>query len=85
VDDFLALPEVCVARSLAYSVHNLELQVADALGLSYHTVKQLNAFIDNNLPGRPAFHRKELVIGDERLEFYSRGALECIRSLFGDP
>ena len=48
-------------------------------------MKQLNGFIDNNLPGRPAFQRKELAIGHERLEFYSRGVLDCIRSLFGDP
>ena len=46
---------------------------------------QLNNFIDTKLPGRPPFRRKELVIGQERLEFYCRDALECIRSLFGDP
>ena len=48
-------------------------------------MKQLNTFIDNKLPGRPAFERKEVVIGQEMLEFYCRSALECIRSLFGDP
>ena len=48
-------------------------------------MKQLNTFIDNNLPGRPAFQPKEVVIGHETLEFYCRDALECIRALFGDP
>ncbi|KAN0105222.1 hypothetical protein V8E52_011254 [Russula decolorans] len=60
-------------------------EVPDILGLSYHIVKQLNEFIDHELSGCPSFHRKELVIGKERLEFYYRDALESIRSLFGDP
>lgn len=55
------------------------------LGLSYHSVKQLNDFIDHELPGRPSFQRKELIIGKERLEFYYRDVLESIRSLLGDP
>lgn len=57
----------------------------EVLGVSYSTVKQLNSFIDHKLPGRPTFQRKELTIGQERLEFYCRDVLECIRSLFGDP
>ncbi|KAN0103997.1 hypothetical protein V8E52_011427 [Russula decolorans] len=60
-------------------------EVPDTLGLSYHTVKELNDLIDHKLPGRPSFRRKELIIGQERLEFYCRDVLECIRSLFGDP
>lgn len=48
-------------------------------------MKKLNHFIDNKLPGRPAFERKEVVIGQESLEFYCRSVLECARSLFGDP
>ena len=55
------------------------------LGLSYHTVRELNDLIDHKLPGRPSFQRKELLIGQERLEFYCRDILECIQSLFGDP
>ena len=55
------------------------------LGILYNTVKELNEFIDNKLPGRPSFRHKELVIGQEHLEFYSRDILDCIRSLFGDP
>ena len=54
------------------------------LRLSYHTVKELNGFIDHKLPGRPPFRCKVVLIGQERLEFYCRDVLECIRSLFGD-
>ena len=59
--------------------------MSESLGLSFHTVKQLNNFIDNKLPGRPSFQCQEMVIGQERLDFYYRDVLECIRSLFGDP
>jgi hypothetical protein len=55
------------------------------LGLSYCTTKQLNDIIDKEMSGHPPFQCKVLNIGDERLEFYSRDALECIRSLYGDP
>lgn len=48
-------------------------------------MKELNEFIDNHLAGRPAFEREELEIGNECLEFYFRGVLECIRSLYSDP
>lgn len=57
----------------------------DALGLSYHKSGQLNDIIDKDLPGRPSFRCDEVIIGDERLEFYCRDVLECIRSLYGDP
>jgi len=58
-------------------------KVADRLGLSYHTVRELNKVIDK-LPGCPPFQRKVFSIGHEELEFHFRDALECIRSLFGD-
>jgi len=57
----------------------------DEVGLSYRTVKQLNNLIDHKLPGWPPFQSKELLISQERLHFHYRDALECIRSLFGDP
>jgi len=41
--------------------------------------------IDTKLPGRLRFRCNVLNIGDERLEFYCRDVLECIRSLYGDP
>ena len=57
----------------------------NVLGISYNTVNELNEFIDHMLPGCLPFRRKELVIGQERLEFYCRDILGCIHSLFGDP
>jgi hypothetical protein len=53
--------------------------------LSYRTVKQVNEIIDDQLPGRPQFQRKEVDIGHETLEFYYRDTLDCVRSIFGDP
>jgi Plavaka transposase len=60
------------------------LKIVDKLGLSFRTAKQLNELIDK-LPGRPPFQRKELIIGNERLDFYCRDIVECIRSLYSDP
>ena len=43
-------------------------QVVDALGLSFHTVKELNKKIDTHLSGRPRFsmqeaHRRRRTLG----------------------
>src|SRR6266851_6753154 len=54
------------------------------LRLSYSTVNKLNTIIDSELPGQLPFQRKELIIGEEHLEFYSRNVLECIQSLYGN-
>ena len=61
------------------------MKVVDSLGLSYSTANELNRIIDSDLPGQPPFQRKELIIGNECLEFHSRDVIECIRSLYGDP
>jgi hypothetical protein len=45
----------------------------------------MNDIIDKKLPGRPQFQCKKLIIGHENLEFHHRDAIECIRSLYGDP
>jgi hypothetical protein len=71
-------------------VHDIQVtkswvKVVDTLGLSYNTVNKLNSIIDSKLSGWPPFQRKELLIGDECLEFYSRDVVECIQSLYGDP
>ena len=47
-------------------------------------MKQLNSIVDG-LPGRPSFQRQDLFIGNERLQFYFRDVLECIRAIYGDP
>ncbi|KAF7349526.1 hypothetical protein MSAN_01743000 [Mycena sanguinolenta] len=58
--------------------------VREALGLSYGTSAQLNSIIDNELPGRPKFHRSEVVVDNEVFHLYSRNIIECIRALYGD-
>ena len=37
------------------------------------------------MAGPPPFQCRELDIGGEHLQFYCRDALQCVRSLFGDP
>jgi hypothetical protein len=71
-------------------VHDIQVtkswvKVVDTLGLSYNTVNKLNSIIDSELPGWPPFQQKELLIGDEHLEFYLHDVVECIQSLYGDP
>ncbi|KAJ6526345.1 hypothetical protein B0H19DRAFT_1084449 [Mycena capillaripes] len=58
--------------------------VAQALGLSYGSSLELNAIIDEKLPGRPKFTRSEVVVTGEVFELYSRNIIECVRALFGD-
>ncbi|KAJ3567978.1 hypothetical protein NP233_g6016 [Leucocoprinus birnbaumii] len=59
--------------------------VCEKLGLSYKTADDLNQKIEEHLPGRPQFHRREIVVGGESFEFYSRDILECIKALWRDP
>ncbi|KAF8958080.1 hypothetical protein BDZ97DRAFT_1906593 [Flammula alnicola] len=59
--------------------------VRDALGLSYKNSLELNKKIDDHLPGRPKFHRHEVVVQGEAMELYSRDVMECIQALWGDP
>jgi hypothetical protein len=59
-------------------------KVVDSLGLSFNTVRELNAIIDR-LPGRSTFQCKLVKIGEETLEFYYRDIVECIRLLYGNP
>ncbi|PPQ63295.1 hypothetical protein CVT24_006740 [Panaeolus cyanescens] len=59
--------------------------IKEKLGLSYHTSDELNEIIDNKLPSRPQFRRHEVTIHGETVEFYSRDALECVKTLWGDP
>jgi hypothetical protein len=85
VSKLLAIPDVC--PNVVHDIHvtKSEVKLVDTLGLSYNTVNKLNAIIDSELPGQAPFQRKELIIGDERLDLYSRDVLECIRSLYGNP
>jgi hypothetical protein len=85
VTNLLAIPEVNTTFISEFRVTKSEAKVVDRLGLSYSNANELNAIIDSDLPGQPPFQRKEVIIGDERLEFHSRDIIECIRSLYGDP
>ncbi|KAI9440325.1 hypothetical protein H4582DRAFT_1796975, partial [Lactarius indigo] len=60
-------------------------EVTDKLGLSYRTPKELNDIIDKELPGCPPFQCQDLTIAGDAYEFYFRDALQCIRSLYGNP
>ncbi|KIJ58277.1 hypothetical protein HYDPIDRAFT_63703, partial [Hydnomerulius pinastri MD-312] len=60
--------------------------VRDLLGLSYKNSQELNKIIDAKIPAlRPRFHRKEVIVGGEALDFYMRNVEECVHALFGDP
>jgi hypothetical protein len=86
VGDLLAIPEVCAPFSFfTYHRANVRRKVVERLDLSYRTTRELNSIIDNNLPGPPSFQCRELVIGHERLQFFCRDTLLCIRSLYGTP
>ncbi|KAH9997085.1 hypothetical protein BJV77DRAFT_1059191 [Russula vinacea] len=60
-------------------------EVVEKLGLSYRNVNELNKIIDQALPGRPTFKRKELIIDGQSQELYFREIIPCIWSLYGDP
>ncbi|KAH8976730.1 hypothetical protein EDB92DRAFT_1810600 [Lactarius akahatsu] len=59
--------------------------VADNLGLSYRTPKELNDIIDKELPGCPPFKCQDLTIAGDTHQVYFRDTLQCIRSLYGNP
>ncbi|KAH6906003.1 hypothetical protein BKA70DRAFT_1498918 [Coprinopsis sp. MPI-PUGE-AT-0042] len=59
--------------------------VHEALGLSFKTTSELNSIIDVKLPARPQFTRREVVIGGEAFEMYSRDIIECIQALWANP
>ncbi|KAN0131568.1 hypothetical protein V8E53_010676 [Lactarius tabidus] len=60
-------------------------EVVNKLGLSFSSTKQLNDIIDKELPGRPPFETRSLVIGGETLELHFRNILACIRCIYSDP
>ena len=74
------------AFPLSCSVSANALQkVVDKLGLSYQNPRELNNIIDNDMAGPPPFQCRELDIGHENLQFFCRDAIQCVRSLYGDP
>ncbi|KAM6499612.1 hypothetical protein JOM56_005120 [Amanita muscaria] len=59
--------------------------VVQKLALSYKNVRELNGVIDQQLPGRPRFHRYDLQVGGEVTIMYARDILLCVQALYGDP
>jgi hypothetical protein len=78
VMNLLAIPEVNTMFISEFRVTKSEAKVVDHLGLSYSNANKLNTIIDSDLPGQPPFQQKEVIIGNERLEFHSRDIIECI-------
>jgi hypothetical protein len=60
------------------------MQLVDMLGLSFKNSRELNNIIDRNLPGRPCFRHKEVVVGGETFSMYLRDIVECIKALYSD-
>ncbi|KAJ3998021.1 hypothetical protein F5050DRAFT_1798690 [Lentinula boryana] len=75
------------AGSTAFSdLLAIDVQVSEALGLSYRNSNELNNIIDKELPTRrPAFTREEVVIAGQAFDLYRRDILECIQALYGNP
>ncbi|TFK58772.1 hypothetical protein BDN72DRAFT_727464, partial [Pluteus cervinus] len=59
--------------------------VAEALGLSFRSMSELNAIIDKSLPGRPAFKCHKVEMQGELFEVYFRDIMACIKALYSDP
>ncbi len=59
-------------------------KLVERLGLSYRNANELHSIIDD-LPGRPPFQCRGVLIGKEKLQFHFCDILHCIRVLYGDP
>ena len=78
VTNLLAIPEVNTTLISEFHVTKSEAKVVDCLRLSYSNANELNTIINSDLPGQPPFQQKEVIIGNEHLEFHSRDIIECI-------
>ncbi|KAK7437570.1 hypothetical protein VKT23_018468 [Stygiomarasmius scandens] len=58
--------------------------VPQKLGLSYGSAGELNKIIDNDLPGRPQFHRHEVIVQGEAFDVYFRDIMQCVKALYRD-
>ncbi|KAG2755608.1 hypothetical protein P692DRAFT_201836747 [Suillus brevipes Sb2] len=59
--------------------------LSEKLGLSFKNTRELNKIIDNELPGRPKFKHKQIVVTNEAFDVYFHNIIECIKALFSDP
>ncbi|KAG2365216.1 hypothetical protein BDR07DRAFT_1470512 [Suillus spraguei] len=73
------------SSSTAFSELVLIEGLSEKLGLSFKNTRELNKIIDNELPGRPKFKRKQIVVANEAFDVYFRDIIECIKALFSDP
>jgi len=84
VTELLVIPGVCVSCT-QITMHLIqEMKVVEALNLLFHTVKEINEKINSKLPACPNFLCKEVSFGEERLEFYYRDVMKCIRVIYSD-
>ncbi|KAL1711487.1 hypothetical protein EV715DRAFT_278453 [Schizophyllum commune] len=58
--------------------------VVEKLELPFRNSAELNRLIDDDLPGRPAFTRKQIELDGEVYDLYFRDILECVKALIGD-
>ena len=58
--------------------------MAEALGLSYQNVTQLDALIDT-LPGCPPFKCEILSIYGQEFSLHYRDIVQCLQGLIGNP
>ncbi|KAG1817029.1 hypothetical protein DFJ58DRAFT_720258 [Suillus subalutaceus] len=58
---------------------------SDRLELSYKNSKELNKIIDKDLPGRPKFKCKQIIVAGEAFDVFYRDIIECIKVLYSDP
>ena len=59
--------------------------MVDSLRLSYHTTKELNCIIDEEMPGRPKFKCEQVHISGESYDFHFQEIIPCLCVLLGDP
>jgi hypothetical protein len=59
--------------------------IKDALGLSYSNSRELKKIIDSELPGRPHFQHREILVAGEAFDLHYRDVIGCVKALFGDP
>ncbi|KAG2054209.1 hypothetical protein BDR06DRAFT_1050430 [Suillus hirtellus] len=77
--------KLCGPSSTAFSDLLSIRGVSEHLDLSYKNSRELNVIIDKQLPGRPTFCRKQIIVAGEAFDIYYQDVLECIKALYSDP
>ncbi|KAL1667054.1 hypothetical protein GGG16DRAFT_59260 [Schizophyllum commune] len=58
--------------------------VVERLDLPFKNSAELNTLVDEHLPGRPSFVKKQISLGGEVFDLYFRDIIECVKALIGD-